>query len=195
MPLARCTFAPPIHPQQGKLSSGYGTRPGRTTGEPRHHAGLDFVAPRGAPVYAMGPSDVAKIVREDAGAYGFNGYGNAVVLRTRIPDYPYWILHAHLDAIGDIEYGEPIEAGHVIGYVGNTSNGRFPGMGVHVHQEWRKPPTEFGYDRESPFPGPYGSFDTNPLPIMAQMGIKIGRRGKIEVQHPACAPKYRPVVA
>jgi peptidoglycan LD-endopeptidase LytH len=78
----------------------------------RSHEGVDIFAPRGTPVMSTTRGIISSI--------GENRLGGTVV----------WVLgpggdlhyYAHLDRVADIETRQRIEAGSVIGYVGNTGN-------------------------------------------------------------------------
>lgn len=58
------------------------------------------------------------------------GYGNYVMIQH---DDNYVTLYAHLEKVNIIK-GQLVNAGHVIGYMGNTGNS----TGVHLHFELRK---------------------------------------------------------
>ena len=85
----------------------------------RSHAGIDMFAPRGTPVYApvSGWVDVAK---GEIGGHQF---------RLRGGDGTLW-FGSHLDRFGD--HGQ-VQAGDVIGYVGDSGNAK--GSRPHVHFE------------------------------------------------------------
>lgn len=80
----------------------------------RRHEGVDIFAPHGTPVLATTEGIVARL--------GRNRLGGMVV----------WIIgpggqrhyYAHLSRFADLRRGQRIEAGTVIGYVGNTGNAR-----------------------------------------------------------------------
>ena len=69
------------------MASGYGYRIDPHYKTPAFHAGMDFTAPRGTPIYATGNGT---ILRADRGS---RGYGNHV----RIDHgYGYITLYAHM---------------------------------------------------------------------------------------------------
>jgi murein DD-endopeptidase MepM/ murein hydrolase activator NlpD len=80
--------------------------------EGRRHEGIDIFAQRGTPVLAATEGIVLRV--------GSNRLGGQVV----------WVLgpggqrhyYAHLDSYGDVHAGMRIDAGHIVGYVGNTGN-------------------------------------------------------------------------
>lgn len=151
----------------GRVGSGYGERVSSRTGNRTFHAGWDFVAPRGTPIYAAAGGVVDLFAHERPGG-AMRGYGNAVVVRH---DDGTWALYAHLSR-ADVAQGDPITEGQQIGLAGNTTNGQFPRMPPHLHFEIRhaKP------DGSSPFPGGYGTFNLDPKDWFARKGMVIGNR-------------------
>lgn len=107
-----------------RVASGYGYRIDPIYKTPRFHAGLDFTAPQGTPIYATA-NGVAKI----AGNSG-NGYGNHVVISH---GYGYETLYGHMFRV-KVKVGERVNRGEVIGYVGSTGKS----TGPHCHYEVRK---------------------------------------------------------
>ncbi len=87
--LLACT--PAIQPVSNtdlkRVASGFGYRIDPIYKTPRFHAGLDFTAPQGTPIYATA-NGVAKV----AGNQG-NGYGNHVVINH---GYGYETLYGHM---------------------------------------------------------------------------------------------------
>ena len=107
-----------------RVASGFGYRIDPIYKTPRFHAGLDFTAPQGTPIYATA-NGVAKI----AGNAG-NGYGNYVVINH---GYGYETLYGHMFRV-KVKVGERLQRGDVIGYVGSTGKS----TGPHCHYEVRK---------------------------------------------------------
>lgn len=114
---------PQVRPSKvGMISSGFGYRADPFNGGAAFHAGIDFRAPRGAPIFAA-----ANGVVSFAGVR--HGYGNCVEishgngLKTR---------YAHMSKIG-AHVGEKVQAGEVIGAVGSTGRS----TGPHLHFEVR----------------------------------------------------------
>lgn len=88
----------------------------------RSHEGTDVFAEKGTPVVAMADAVVAEVSRVDAGLGG------------RTVSYEldgYRIYNAHLDTVADLEAGDELTAGQVIGTVGTTGNAR--GTPPHNH--------------------------------------------------------------
>ena len=110
---------------------------GGARSEGRRHEGIDIFAKRGTPVLSSTEGIVTKV--------GTNRLGGLVV----------WVMgpggqrhyYAHLDRYSDVQAGMRIEAGRVLGYVGNTGNAK--GTPPHLH---------------------YGVYDTqgaiNPYPLL-----------------------------
>lgn len=152
-----------VAPTAGRLTSGYGVRPGRRTGAPTFHAGIDLAANAGAPVRAVAAGRVAALATDAQRRSPTDGYGNVVAI-----DHGngWWTVYAHLSAI-EVMLGEPVPEGKVLGRAGNTSNGKFPGMGAHLHFEVRDA------SRGAPFPGPYRRFNVDPEPWLRARGVEV----------------------
>lgn len=119
---------PAIQPVSNKdlkrMASGYGYRIDPHYKTRAFHAGMDFTAPRGTPIYATGDGVVT---RADNSA---QGYGNHV----RIDHgYGYETLYAHMWKI-KVKPGQKVKRGDIIGLVGNTGKS----VGPHCHYEVRK---------------------------------------------------------
>lgn len=119
---------PAIQPISNKdlnrLSSGFSYRIDPIYKTVKFHAGLDFTAPIGTPIYATADG----IVRT-AGNLG-NGYGNHVVIAH---GYQYSTLYGHMVRV-KVRAGQTVKRGEVIGYVGSTGKS----TGPHVHYEVMK---------------------------------------------------------
>ncbi len=157
-------------PRWIRLGSGYGLREGRRTKRPTFHAGADFPAPEGTPVFAARAGRVVRVVADSEAATGFRGYGNAVLIFH--PQDDCWSLYAHLREAKARE-GAQVVAGAPIGSVGKTNNGRFGKMGAHLHLEVRRR-TE---DGAAPFPGPYRVNNVDPTRWLAARGVVVGPNG------------------
>ncbi|MFQ6551452.1 M23 family metallopeptidase [Aestuariibius insulae] len=114
-----------ITPVSGTMTSRFGPRKHPTLGSVRNHNGVDWAAPIGTPVRAALPGTI-----KSAGVGG--SYGNLVILahangvETR---------YAHLDGFAkEVAPGTSVNAGDVIGYVGNTGRS----TGPHLHFELRR---------------------------------------------------------
>lgn len=155
------------------------------------HAGQDFVAEAGTPVLAPLPGRVVFISSNDgprisaeqakAGAVGqvrgMGGYGNSLVLQhdfqlpapgvlpsrqspSALPA-SFWTSYNHLRERPALRPGDRVTIGQVIGYVGNTTNGQFAGMGAHLHFEVRK----------RAFPGSYNTDTVDPNVLWYSLGF------------------------
>lgn len=107
-------------PVSGRQSSGYGMRRHPILGFTRMHAGIDFAASYGSPIYA-----VTDGVVEYAGRHG--GHGNYVKLRH---GGGLATGYAHMSRIA-ASPGQRVRRGQVIGYVGSSGLS----TGPHLHYE------------------------------------------------------------
>jgi len=90
----------------------------------RAHKGVDFAAPTGTPVRAVGDGKIALAGRQ-------GGYGNVIMLRH---SGAYSTLYAHLSRFAPgVKPGAQVRQGDVIGYVGQTGWA----TGPHLHYEFR----------------------------------------------------------
>jgi len=120
-----------------RLASGFGYRIDPIYKTPRFHAGLDFAAPQGTPIYATA-NGVIKI----AGNSG-NGYGNYVVINH---GYGYQTLYGHMFKV-KAKVGQKVKRGEIIGYVGNTGKSTGPHCHYEVHINGREvDPVYFFYN-------------------------------------------------
>jgi murein DD-endopeptidase MepM/ murein hydrolase activator NlpD len=157
-------------PQGFGPGSGFGYRTSPRTGLRTFHAGVDFMALRGTPVFAVRDGVVETVARERGRGQHFSGYGNAVVVYH--PDLDQWSFYAHLSEV-NVEPGQRVEAGTNVGRVGNTTNGRFRGMPSHLHFEVRSRPVDGG----SPFPGAYRRHNLDPEQWLAEIGVRFEHEG------------------
>ena len=107
-------------PVAGRMSSGFGMRRHPILGYKRMHAGLDFAARYGSPIYAATDGVVAF-----AGRHG--GHGNFVRLNH---GGGLATGYAHMSRIA-ASPGQRVRRGQVIGYVGSTGLS----TGPHLHYE------------------------------------------------------------
>lgn len=103
-----------------RLSSGFGMRFHPILGYSRLHAGVDYAAPTGTPIYAVTDGRVSF-----AGRNG--GHGNYVKLSH---NGGLATGYAHMSRIA-VSAGERVKRGQVIGYVGSTGLS----TGPHLHYE------------------------------------------------------------
>ncbi|HEX6429451.1 MAG TPA: M23 family metallopeptidase [Niastella sp.] len=141
--LLACT--PAIQPVSNsdlkRLASGFGYRIDPVYKTVKFHAGLDFAAPQGTPIYATANGAV-----KTAGNLG-NGYGNHVVLNH---GYGYETLYGHMYKV-KVKPGERIKRGEIIGWVGSTGKSTGPHCHYEVHKNGRHlDPVYFFYNDLSP---------------------------------------------
>jgi murein DD-endopeptidase MepM/ murein hydrolase activator NlpD len=119
---------PAIQPVSDKnltrIASGFGTRIDPVYKVPKFHAGLDFTAPIGTPIYATADGTVT-----DAG-YNSGGYGNRVIIDH---GFGYETLYGHMYRV-KVRVGQRIRRGEVIGYVGSTGKSTGPHCHYEVHR-------------------------------------------------------------
>lgn len=138
---------PPLDQSETRIGRGYGLGYNRArTAMDQMHGGFDFVGDAGTPVLAPLPGVVAAVSHDSGPGYvrALRGYGNAVVLEHRfsVPGLPnpFYTLYAHLRDAPALQIGQRLSTGSPIGFVGNTTNGQFAGMGAHLHFEVRRAP-------------------------------------------------------
>jgi len=119
---------PAIQPLSNKqlerVASGFGYRIDPVYKIPKMHAGLDFTANTGTPIYATADGKVI--------TSGFNdgGYGNHVVINH---GFGYETLYVHMVRI-KARVGHKVKRGEVIGWVGNTGKSTGPHLHYEVHK-------------------------------------------------------------
>jgi murein DD-endopeptidase MepM/ murein hydrolase activator NlpD len=116
---------PAIQPVSNKnlnrVASGFGYRIDPLYKDYRLHAGLDFAAPAGTPIYATADGVV------QAAGFNTDGYGNKVVINH---GYGYQTLYGHMVRV-KARVGQSVKRGEVIGYIGSTGKS----TGPHCHYE------------------------------------------------------------
>ncbi len=105
-----------------QLASGYGMRIDPIYGTARFHAGMDFTANIGTPVYATADGTV---VLSD----WKQGYGKCIIIDH---GYGYQTLYAHLNDY-KVRAGQKVIRGEFIGEVGNTGKSTGPHLHYEVH--------------------------------------------------------------
>jgi murein DD-endopeptidase MepM/ murein hydrolase activator NlpD len=141
--LLACT--PAIQPVSNsdlkRLASGFGYRIDPVYKTVKFHAGLDFAAPQGTPIYSTA-NGVVKV----AGNLG-NGYGNHVVISH---GYGYETLYGHMYRI-KVKPGDHIKRGEIIGWVGSTGKSTGPHCHYEVHKNGQHlDPVYFFYNDLTP---------------------------------------------
>jgi murein DD-endopeptidase MepM/ murein hydrolase activator NlpD len=118
---------PSIQPIQNKdgnrLASGYGMRMHPLLKFVRMHAGIDFSAPQGTPIFATGNGKVVNALFDKTS-------GNMITIDH---GYGYRTKYLHMSKFA-VKNGQNVKRGDIIGYVGNTGLSKAP----HVHYEvWK----------------------------------------------------------
>lgn len=136
---------PAIQPVNNKdmnrIASGFGYRIDPVYKTVKFHAGLDFAAPQGTPIYATADGRVTT-----SGNAG-NGYGNHVVLRH---GFGYETLYGHMVRV-KARVGQTVKRGEVIGWVGSTGKSTGPHLHYEVHKNGKQiDPIYFFYNDLSP---------------------------------------------
>lgn len=124
-----------------RIASGFGYRIDPVYKTVKFHAGLDFSAPQGTPIYAT-----ANGVVRTAGNLA-NGYGNHVIINH---GYGYETLYGHMYRI-KVKNGQKVKRGEIIGWVGNTGKSTAPHCHYEVHKNGtRLDPVYFFYNDLTP---------------------------------------------
>lgn len=136
---------PAIQPVNNKdmnrIASGFGYRIDPVYKTVKFHAGLDFAAPQGTPIYATADGRVST-----SGNAG-NGYGNHVVLNH---GFGYETLYGHMVRV-KARVGQTVKRGEVIGWVGSTGKSTGPHLHYEVHKNGKQiDPIYFFYNDLSP---------------------------------------------
>ena len=112
-----------------RISSEYGWRKNPVSGVNKLHAGTDFAAPAGTPIYA----DASGYVQ--VAGWSSGGYGNYVIIYhgSMSDGNAYSTLYGHMKSVAT-SAGKYVKQGELIGYVGSTGNS----TGNHLHLEvWK----------------------------------------------------------
>ncbi|MGQ0737861.1 MAG: M23 family metallopeptidase [Bacteroidota bacterium] len=136
---------PAIQPVSNKdlnrVASGFGYRIDPVYKTTKFHAGLDFSAPQGTPIYATADGIVST-----SGNTG-NGYGNHVIINH---GYGYETLYGHMVRV-KARAGQKVKRAEVIGWVGSTGKSTGPHCHYEVHKNGEKiDPIYFFYNDLTP---------------------------------------------
>ncbi len=150
-----------------RVTSGFGMRRHPFLHTWRAHRGIDYGAPVGTRVRAVGDGVV-----EFAGRKG--GYGNVIILRH---NGQYSTLYAHLKGFaGGIRRGARVEQGDPIGFVGRSGWA----TGPHLHYEFRmagrsRNPYSVALPSAKPVaPEDRAAFRSRAAPFIAQLNLLSG---------------------
>jgi murein DD-endopeptidase MepM/ murein hydrolase activator NlpD len=136
---------PAIQPVSNKdlsrMASGYGYRIHPIYKTKKFHAGMDFSAKTGTPIYATGDGKISKARKSR------RGYGNHVIIDH---GFGYKTLYAHMSKY-IIKKGQKVNRGDVIGYVGSSGTSVAPHLHYEVHKDGKKiDPINFYYNDLTP---------------------------------------------
>lgn len=122
------TAIPAIQPVKNEdlrqMASGFGYRSDPFTKIRKFHAGMDFSARTGTPIYATGDGVVTVADNKSS------GYGNHIVIRH---GFGYETLYGHMSKY-KAKAGQKVKRGDVIGYVGSTGRSEAPHLHYEVHK-------------------------------------------------------------
>lgn len=135
------SIQPVSNAQLERIASGFGARIDPIYKIMKFHAGLDFSAPTGTPIYATGNGEI------ETAEYHDGGYGNHIWIKH---GYGYRTHYAHMVKL-KTKQGQKVKRGEVIGWVGSTGKS----TGPHLHYEVEKggekiDPIHFFYNDLSP---------------------------------------------
>lgn len=142
------------------------------------HNGVDFLAPTGTPVHAVGEGIVA--VLQSPGASG--GYGNFACIQHR-PNLASCYAHMSAFAAG-LRAGDYVKRGQVIGLVGSTGRSSAP----HLHFEVRRGSARCSACAVDPLPLLSGEVPDAILPQMASIAPRSARASATAAPALATAP-------
>src|SRR4051794_8735637 len=145
-----------------RVSSGFGLRVHPIAKAWRAHQGIDYAAPTGTRVRAVGGAVV-----EHAGPRG--GYGNTVILR-----HPgqYSTVYAHLSRVA-VRHGARVGQNDTIGFVGQTGWA----TGPHLHYEFRvagqaRNPMSIAMPAAAPVPAAeLAAFQAHAAPLIVRLEL------------------------
>ena len=140
--LARTPAIQPVSNKDlNRIASGFGYRIDPVYKTTKFHAGLDFSAPQGTPIYATADGTVTT-----SGNTG-NGYGNHVIINH---GFGYETLYGHMVRV-KARNGQAVKRGEVIGWVGSTGKSTGPHCHYEVHKYGDKiDPIYFFYNDLTP---------------------------------------------
>jgi murein DD-endopeptidase MepM/ murein hydrolase activator NlpD len=168
---------------EGFVGSSYGMRTDPFTGQLAMHAGLDFAAPSGTPIYAAAGGVVVS-------AEAHPVYGNAVTL-----DHGSDLstLYAHASRI-HVKAGDIVKKGQKIADVGSTGRSTGPHLHFEVHVKGQpQNPSRFLAQQRDGLP--FGGFDTKTARPVTK-APKVDVAGLARASAPAVvAPAVQPVPA
>jgi len=113
------------------------------------HHGADFSAPAGTPIHAVASGTIYWAGNDLEKQFGpqLNFYGNLVVIQLAQTwnGHTIYALYGHMSQV-DVQTGQPINAGDVVGAIGATG----VALGPHAHLEAREDAPESYWDTRNP---------------------------------------------
>jgi murein DD-endopeptidase MepM/ murein hydrolase activator NlpD len=142
------------------ITSRFGNRRHPVLGYNRAHEGVDYGAPPGTPIWAVGDGQV-----RSAGWNG--GCGKTVILRHR---NGYETVYCHMSAVA-VSAGKAVAQKQVIGYVGATGLATGPHLHYAVKRDGRfMNPLQLKVPREAPIPEKWlPDFQEKVAPLRAKL--------------------------
>lgn len=125
------TLRPPVDPPM-RVTQGFYDRPEvyKPLGLP-YHSAIDIGVAEGTPVYAAQDGIVSELFRYD----GKHLFGNFIRVRHNWHNDVYVTSYAHLRGfVTELQVGDTVHSGDLIGYSGNTGNSDGP----HLHFQLTK---------------------------------------------------------
>lgn len=122
------TVGYPLDPVHKNITSRFGWR--ILNGERNYHGGLDIAAPANSPIYSIADGVILK------NEYHYSWGNYTKIGHNYNPEtggYEYYSLYAHQIRLSSLKTGDQVQAGQLIGNVGNTGNS----FGYHLHIEIR----------------------------------------------------------
>ena len=108
-------------------TSPFGWRNDPITGERRFHAGSDFAAPDGTPIYAVADGVVVRANYTDAG-------GGIIVIEHTVGGQRVASMYVHMWQHGiHVADGDTVTAGQHIGDVGSSGHSTGPHLHLQIH--------------------------------------------------------------
>ncbi len=109
---------------EGVVTSSFGYRADPFSGARRFHRGIDISAPAGTPIGSLAAGTVTMAGSRD-------GYGQVVMVEH---DDGWRSLYAHCDQL-QVQPGQRVEAGAVIGTVGSSGRSTGPHLHLELHHQ------------------------------------------------------------
>lgn len=121
----------PVSEGTYRLSSPYGVRQSPFGDGYNNHAGTDFAAELGTPIYAVADGTV-----EYVGVGKDGRSSNLIIIRHEVGDTVFWTWYVHMYDDGlHVAEGESVSVGQHIADIGNNGNSTGPHLHFEVHTD------------------------------------------------------------